>query len=96
MTRSFGDILGSSIGIICIPEITEYIIKKEDKVIIIASDGLWEYISNKETTDIVKKSYNKKEPNRIANQLYKEANKKWKIKDKGIDDITIICIILKT
>ena len=96
MTRSFGDILGSSIGIICIPEITEYIIKKEDKVIIIASDGLWEYISNKETTDIVKKSYNKKEPNRIVNQLYKEAYKKWRIKDKGIDDITIICIILKS
>ena len=96
MTRSFGDILGSSIGVICIPEINEYTIKKEDKAIIIASDGLWEYVSNKETTNIVKKVYNKKEPNIIVNQLYKEAYKKWKNKDKGIDDITIICVILNS
>ena len=94
MTRSFGDILGSSIGVICVPEINEYTIKKEDKAIIIASDGLWEFISNKETTNIVKKAFNKKEPNRIVNQLYKESYKKWKNKDKQVDDITIICIVL--
>ena len=95
MTRSFGDIIGSCIGVICLPEINEYILKKEDKAIIIASDGLWEYISNKETTNIVKNAFNKKEDNKIANQLYIEAYKKWKNKDKGVDDITIICIILK-
>ena len=95
MTRSFGDILGSSIGIICLPEINEYIIKKEDRAIIIASDGLWEYVSNKETINIVKKSINKNDNCKIVNQLYREAFKKWKQKNKGIDDITIICIILK-
>ena len=94
MTRSFGDVLGSTVGVICVPEVSEYIIKKEDKAIIIASDGLWEFISNKETTNIVKKAFNKKEPNRIVNQLYKESYKKWKNKDKQVDDITIICIIL--
>ena len=94
MTRSFGDIIGSSIGVICSPEINEYIIKKEDKAIIIASDGLWEYISNKEVTNIVKNSF-KKENNKIVEKLYKEAYKNWKTKDKVVDDITIICIVLK-
>ena len=96
MTRSFGDILGSSIGVICLPEVNEYTIKKEDKCIIIASDGLWEFISNKETTNIVKRAFNKKEPNRIVNQLYKESYKKWKNKDKQVDDITIICVLLNS
>ena len=96
MTRSFGDIIGSSIGVICSPEVYEYIIKKEDKAIIIASDGLWEYVSNKETTNIVKNAFIRKENNKIVEQLFKEAYKKWKIKDKVVDDITIVCIILKS
>ena len=96
MTRSFGDIVGSSIGIISSPEISEYLIQKEDKAIIIASDGLWEYLSNKEVTNIVKKAINRKENNKIVNMLYKESYKKWKSKDKGIDDLTIICIVLKS
>ena len=95
MTRSFGDIIGSSVGVICSPEINEYIIKKEDKAIIIASDGLWEYVSNKDVTNIVKNAFNKKEKNIIVEQLYKEAYRNWKIKDKVVDDITIICIVLK-
>ena len=95
MTRSFGDILGASIGIICLPEISEYRIEQEDRVIIIASDGLWEYISNKEVTNIVKNLVNKNEKGKIVNQLYRESYKKWKNRDKVRDDITIICIILK-
>ena len=95
MTRSFGDILGSTIGVISIPEINEYKLQKEDRAIIIASDGLWEYVSNKETINIVKKAINSNEPNKIVNKLYRESYKKWKNKEKGIDDVTIICIILK-
>ena len=95
MTRSFGDILGSTIGVISIPEINEYKLQKEDRAIIIASDGLWEYVSNKETINIVKKAINSNEPNKIVNKLYRESYKKWKNKEKGIDDVTILCIILK-
>ena len=95
MTRSFGDEVGASVGVISKPEVGEYKIKEEDKAIIIASDGLWEYITNKEVTDIVKKLINKRDVNIIVNELYKESVNRWKIKDQGIDDITIICILLK-
>ena len=54
MTRSFGDEVGASVGVISTPEVGEYTIKEEDKAIIIASDGLWEYLSNKEVTEITK------------------------------------------
>ena len=96
MTRSFGDEVGASVGVISTPEVEEYTIKEEDKAIIIASDGLWEYMSNKEVTDIIKKLISKKDPNIIVNELYKESVKNWRLKDQGIDDITIICILLKS
>ena len=95
MTRSFGDVIGSVIGIIAEPEVKEYILKEEDRAIIIASDGLWEYVSNEEVAQIVKNLINKKDANLMVNELYKYSYEKWKTKDTGIDDITIICIILK-
>ena len=97
MTRSFCDVVASTIGVICIPEIFEYKLKKEDKVIIIASDGLFEYVSNEKITEIVGDFLDNDDvdENEIVRELYKEANKMWKIKDNGIDDITIMCVLLK-
>ena len=96
MTRSFGDEVGASVGVVSEPEVGEYKIKEEDKAIIIASDGLWEYMTNEDVTDFVKKLIGKKDPNIIVNELYKESVNRWRLKDQGIDDITIICILLKT
>ena len=96
MTRSFGDEIGATVGVFSVPEVTEYKIKEEDRAIIIASDGLWEYMDNKEVTDIVKKLIKQKDPDIIVKKLYKESIIKWKLNDQGIDDITIICILLKS
>ena len=57
MTRSFGDQVASSVGVVCEPEIRNFFWKEEDKFIVIASDGLWEYVSNKEVVDIVGRYY---------------------------------------
>ena len=95
MTRSFGDEVGASVGVVSVPEVGEYKIKEEDKAIIIASDGLWEYMSNEEVTDVVKNLIEQNNADIIANKLYKESIIKWRLKDQGIDDITIICILLK-
>ena len=94
MSRSFGDVIGSILGVIAEPEVKEYKVEKEDKAIIIASDGLWEYVTNEEVTDIVKNLIYKKDPNLIVNELYKFSYERWKIKDTGIDDTTIICVLL--
>ena len=95
MTRSFGDIVGSNIGIISVPEVSVYDVKKEDKAIIVASDGLWEHVSNKEVVEVVKKLFLKKSTEVVVNELYKVAYDKWKEREEGIDDTTIICVFLK-
>ena len=100
MTRSLGDKVGKKLGVCCTPEVTKYDIKEEDKVFVLASDGLWEYMSNQEVTDLVKNIYEdmkrKKEINgdKMAKILYDKAVERWREKDIGMDDITIICIIL--
>ena len=96
MTRSFGDEMGALVGVISVPEVKEYKIKDEDRAIIMASDGLFEYMNNEDVTNVVKKLYYLNEPNIIVNELYKESIIRWKLKDQGIDDITIICILLKS
>lgn len=53
MTRSFGDEVASRVGVTCEPgktilfnflEILELDLCKDDKFIVIASDGVWEFI----------------------------------------------------
>ena len=53
MTRSFGDVMASKVGVISEPDILEFeiqkgkwLIKLENKFMVIASDGLWEFITN--------------------------------------------------
>ena len=102
MTRSFGDQIASSVGVVSDPEIKERTLKEEDKVIIIASDGLWEYVTNEEVCDIVKDVYTCKSSttntnsnsnsDKLCQMLYKAAYKKWKENDDSVDDITIIAM----
>ena len=48
MSRSFGDKAGREVGVISEPEIMKFDICEEDKFIIIASDGVWEFLSSEE------------------------------------------------
>ena len=54
MTRSIGDLVAASVGVISEPEIFVYSnLKPSDKAIVIASDGIWDRMTNKEITYIV-------------------------------------------
>ena len=100
MTRSLGDKIAKKIGVCCTPEVTKYDVKDEDKVFVLASDGLWEYVSNQEVTDFVKiiyedmKKKGEMDGDKMAKILYDKAVNRWREKDIGMDDITIICVIL--
>lgn len=46
MSRSLGDRIAHRVGVSCQPEIKEYTLKAEDKIIVLASDGVWEFLTN--------------------------------------------------
>ena len=63
MARSFGDDIAHTVGVISQPEIFEYKLLNEDKFILLASDGIWEFISSDECVNIVKDRKHKKMDN---------------------------------
>ena len=95
MSRSFGDGVAHSVGVISEPEITEYSFLHEDKFLILASDGIWEFISSDECVNLVKDYYIKKDISGALNFLYKESSKRWIIEEEVIDDITLIIIFFE-
>lgn len=78
MTRSIGDQIASTVGVTCDPEIKNLQLKEEDKFILMASDGVWEYLTNNDCVEILSKFYKKKDVEGAVNKLYKEAHKLWK------------------
>ena len=96
MTRSFGDNYASMVGTISVPEITEHILSKEDMFLILASDGLFEFISTEEAGNIVKSYYEKNDIVGCCEFLYKESYRKWIIEEEDtVDDITIILVFFE-
>ena len=94
MSRSFGDEKGHEIGVVVAPEILEHFFEKDDKFIIMASDGIWEFISNEEVVNIVKDYYLENNIEGAIEHLYNEASKRWIMEEHVIDDITVIIIFL--
>ena len=93
MTRSFGDYFGSTAGTISEPEVTEHIFKEEDKFIIIASDGLYEFIESEEVVKFVGEFYKNNDIVGCCEFLYKESCRRWLDEEEDtIDDITIIVV----
>ena len=61
MSRSIGDGVAHSVGVSDIPEIKEFDIEKEEPLaLVVASDGVWEFMSNEEVKGIVEKYYSSK------------------------------------
>lgn len=53
VTRSIGDTVGKSIGVICEPDVFRVPITGRDKFIVMASDGVWDVVSPEEAAAVV-------------------------------------------
>ena len=53
MARSLGDHVCSRVGVIATPEVKSFETTADDALIVIASDGVWEFLENDEVIAIV-------------------------------------------
>ena len=90
MSRSIGDLIGKKLGVIPNPGILEYDLNESVKFIVVASDGIWEFISNEIVRNIGKQFYNDKNPKGFCQEIVKDAYKLWKENGITVDDITAI------
>ena len=95
MTRSFGDRVAATVGVMSEPEIKEFLFDEGDKFMIIASDGIWEFISSQECIDIIKDFYDKNDLKGCCEYLYTESSKRWLKEEEVIDDTTLILVFFE-
>ncbi|KAM6565853.1 hypothetical protein CsatA_024981 [Cannabis sativa] len=91
ISRAFGDYSVKEFGLISTPHVTHTNISTNDHFVILASDGVWDVISNQEAVEIVSCSVEKE---KSARRLVECAARAWKSKRRGIaqDDISAICL----
>lgn len=77
MSRSIGDHVGALVGISAEPEFVHLQLKDEDKFIVIASDGVWEFLHNEDVIAIVEPFYRRNDNEGAAEALVKESRKHW-------------------
>ncbi|KAJ8535378.1 hypothetical protein ON010_g13360 [Phytophthora cinnamomi] len=90
-TRSIGDLVSEELGVTAEPEILCKGLNPHDKFIIIASDGVFEFLTSQNVVDIVKQYEN---PSEACHALVEEAYNRWLQFEVRTDDITAICIFL--
>lgn len=90
MSRAIGDIIGHQIGIVSSPDFVEVDINEdEDVLVLMCSDGVWEFITSEEAVNsIYKFGYDRVQE--AVECLAKEAWDRWLNEEENIvDDITV-------
>ena len=97
ISRSFGDFSCESLGLITVPDIKEYDIDLEKiKIIVMGTDGVWEFLNNEKIVDMIGSYYKNKDINGAVQKIVISSKKMWEIKNPNyIDDITAIVLFFK-
>ncbi|CAM8888072.1 unnamed protein product [Rhodiola kirilowii] len=94
MARAFGDFCLKDFGLISVPDVYYRRLTERDEFIILATDGVWDVLSNKEAVDIVASA-----PSRTtaARALVDCANRAWRLKypTSKTDDCAAVCLFLQ-
>lgn len=91
MSRSIGDGYAHKVGVSDIPEIKEFEVDKvKPRAIILASDGVFEFVKNEEIKDIVGKYFYSMDSQGCAKEIVEYSRKVWENSGYAIDDITCV------
>jgi len=92
MARSIGDYAVKDVGVIAEPEVKRFKINDNDRFVVLASDGVWEFISSQEAVDILGGflSYGCHD---ACEELIQVAAQRWQEEEGDYrDDITAIVV----
>lgn len=94
MSRSLCDAVAHSAGVSSEPEFFDYEFNpsgREDLIMVMASDGLWEFMSDQEVMEI---AHSTTEPRFAVDRLISESNERWMREEQVIDDTTVCVAFL--
>lgn len=91
MTRSIGDDIAATAGVCALPEIETHKLAPEDKFMVLASDGVWEFLSSNEVAEIVERCHG--DADKAAKEVCAAAHREWKAEEmEVVDDITAVVV----
>ncbi|CAN1331084.1 Protein phosphatase 2C and cyclic nucleotide-binding/kinase domain-containing protein [Linum perenne] len=88
-TRSIGDSIAETIGVVANPEIVVLELSAEHPFFVLASDGVFEFLSSQAVVDMVAKY---KDPRDACAAIVAESYRLWLQYETRTDDITIIVV----
>jgi serine/threonine protein phosphatase PrpC len=88
-TRSLGDSVAEGLGVIADPEVSSIKLTPDHAFLIVATDGVWEFISSQAAVNVVAACST---PQEAARTLVNAAYKVWLRRENRTDDITVIVI----
>ncbi|XP_061955569.1 probable protein phosphatase 2C 65 [Populus nigra] len=94
MARAFGDFCLKDYGLISTPEVSYRRVTDKDEFVILATDGVWDVLTNYEVIKIVASA---RKRSMAAKLVVKHAARAWRSKFPGskVDDSAVICLFLK-
>ncbi len=89
MSRSLGDLIAKQAGVISQPHKAVHTLAPSDRALILASDGLWDFVSNEETASVALSTSDTWEG---AARLARLARSRWLSRTYGADDTTVVIV----
>ncbi|XP_015055601.1 probable protein phosphatase 2C 6 [Solanum pennellii] len=95
MARAFGDFCLKDFGLISVPDVYYHHITERDEFVLLATDGVWDVLSNKEAVNIVASAPSRATAGRA---LVECATRAWRLKypTSKNDDCAIVCLYLNS
>ena len=90
-TRSIGDSLAEQIGVCAEPELHHRKLDTNDKMIVLISDGVYEFLSSQK---IIEMCAMHTDPLEACKSVVRTAYDEWLKRETRTDDITMICIYI--
>ena len=94
VSRSFGDFIVKDYGVNAIPELFTMDLSEDDRFLVMASDGVFEFMSNDEVVKIVGRWRDRGSAQDAAEELVKVATERWIEDDSVIDDISCVVVFM--
>uniref|UniRef100_A0A5B6YRB3 protein-serine/threonine phosphatase n=1 Tax=Davidia involucrata TaxID=16924 RepID=A0A5B6YRB3_DAVIN len=91
-TRSVGDRTAETIGVVAVPEVSMVQLTPNHPFFIVASDGVFEFLSSQTVVDMVSRYA---DPRDASSAIAGESYKLWLEHENRTDDITIIIVHIK-
>ncbi|XP_071732101.1 probable protein phosphatase 2C 33 [Rutidosis leptorrhynchoides] len=93
MARAFGDFCLKDFGLISVPDIFYRHLTENDLFVVLATDGIWDVLTNKDVVDIVASAETR---SCAARDVVQSAVRAWKYKypTSKVDDCAVVCLFL--